>query len=264
MTVEDLNFWWLFFTCFVIPSAFFVQTVEICSDKNLLNTYVKGELFGWSSDEKWVNCAALTCLDLIVLNQKYTFPGFTIVLCCYIFGILRRILESFDTNIEEKNDFQMIFNFYLKNSKKIQTCVQQVEDSFSLLLFFVYGYMFCSIFNVSTLLIRVNPKNTPDMSLMIPHYISIVLVLGAFYITSFRATAVHETGVKIKDRVHAIVAVSDSADPEQKCLLLSAVAEFPSKIIITGWNLFKLNGHFTHRTAGIIITYSILLSQLDQ
>ncbi|GFY66772.1 uncharacterized protein TNIN_376141 [Trichonephila inaurata madagascariensis] len=256
-----------FCTCFVIPTAFFSQTVELCFTDELLKSYVEDSFFGWSSQENWINCAALTGLDVVVMNQKYTFPGFTIVLCCYVFGLLRRILESFAVSIEEKDDFRTMFDFFSKNSQKILRCIQQVENSFSLLLLLNFGYMLCSIFSVSTILIRLNPADT-DMKLVIPHYISLVLVLAAFYITSVRATAVHEKAVEIKDCIHKMVAekatLKHSLSPEEQCLLLSMASEFPSRIVITGWDLFTLNRHFIRRTAGGIITYGMLLSQIDK
>ncbi|GBN57842.1 hypothetical protein AVEN_170197-1 [Araneus ventricosus] len=252
-----------FCSCFIIPSSFFLQTVQLCFKERLLKSYVEDDFFGWSSQEKWINCAMLSSHDLIVLNQKYTLPGFSIVLCCYVFGLLRRILDSFAMNIEKKDDFQELLNFYLKKSKQIQHSIRLVENSFSLLLLIIYGYMLCSIFNVSTLILRVNPKNT-DMRLMIPHYIAMLVVLVAFYITSLRATAIHETAVKIRDSICKMTALLESSDYAQKCLLLSAVQDFPPKIVVTGWGLFKLNRSFIRRTAGGIITYAILLSQIDK
>ncbi|GFQ82601.1 uncharacterized protein TNCT_63191 [Trichonephila clavata] len=256
-----------FCTCFVIPTAFFSQTVELCFTDELLKSYVRDSFFGWSSRENWINCAALTGLDVVVMNQKYTFPGFTIVLCCYVFGLLRRILESFAMSIEEKDDFKTMFDYFSKNSQKILRCIQEVKNSFALLLLLNFGYMLCSIFSVSTILIRLNPADT-DMRLVIPHYISLILVLAAFYITSVRATAVHETAVEIKDCIHKRVAkkatLKHSLSPEEQCLLLSMASEFPSRVVITGWDLFTLNRHFIRRTAGGIITYGMLLSQIDK
>ncbi|GFT44991.1 uncharacterized protein NPIL_650121 [Nephila pilipes] len=256
-----------FCTCFIIPSAFFSQTIQLCFTDELLKDYVEDSFFGWSSQENGINCAVLSSLDVIFMNQKYTFPGFTVVLCCYVFGILRRILESFALTMEEKNDFTAMIDFYSRNSQKIRCCIQQVENSFSLLLFLVFGYMLCSIFSVSTILIRLNPENT-DMRLVIPYYIVLIIVLAAFYITSLRATAVHETAVKIKDCIHKMVAeratIKHSISPEQQSLLLSMVSEFPSSIAITGWGLFTLNRHFIRRTAGGIISYGMILSQIDK
>lgn len=247
---------------FIIPTSFFVNTVELCFLENLLQTYVQGAFFGWSSKNIRINCFALTTMDFIILNQRYTLPGFAIVLSCYVFGLLRRVLESFEATLNRNNEFEVFYVTYMKHSKRILSGVEQVEISLSLLLLLLYSYMTVEIFSVMSLIIRINAKR--DRHLLIPFYVLIVAVCVAFYILSLRAIAVHDSAVRVKNSIYKRVASLDYFRNEKQSTFLAMVADFSTRVVLTGWGFFDINRTFIQTTASTIFTYGIVLSQLDK
>lgn len=247
---------------FIIPASFFVNTIELCSLENLLQTYVKEAFFGWCSQDIRINCIALTTMDFIILNQRYTLPGFAIVLSCYVFGLLRRVLESFEATLNRNDEFEVFYATYIKYSKKILSGVVQVEISLSLLLLLLYSYMTVEIFSVMSLLIRITVKS--DRHLLIPFYVLMVVVCVAFYILSLRAIAVHDSAVRVKNSIYKRLAGSEHFCNEKQSTLLTMVADFSTRVVLTGWGFFDINRTFIQTTASTIFTYGIVLSQVDK
>lgn len=247
---------------FIIPASFFVITTELCSFENLLETYVQEAFFGWSSRDIRINCVALIAMDFVILNQRYTLPGFVIVLSCYVFGLLRRVLKSFEATLCRKKDFAAYFATYVKHSRKILYGVVQVENSLSLLLLLLYGYMTVEIFSVMSLLMRINVNS--DRHVLIPFYVLIVVVCIAFYILSLRAIAVHDSAEKVKDCIYKRVATSGYFHKEKQTSFLTMAADFSMRVVLTGWGLFDINRTFIQTTASSIFTYGIVLSQVDK
>lgn len=245
---------------FIIPISFFVLTVEFCSEIEYLDRYVKDLFFGWSSQDKTMNCILLTVMEFITLNQRYTLPGFAMVLSCYIFGLIRRVLDSFEALLDQKSDFATFFVTYLKHSKLILNGIAQVESSISLLLLFLYSYMTFEIFSVMTLLIRVENRT---QSRLIPYYVLIVVVSFALYILSLRAIAVHDSAVRVKNRIFKSMSLFECEKNSKQIMFLTLVADFPSRVVLRGWGLFDINRSFIQTTASSIFTYGILLSQLN-
>lgn len=249
---------------FVVPAGLFWHTIHLCSpgSENILEIYVKEGCFGWSSGNRWINCFIQVFLDVLVLNQQYVLPGFGIVLCCYNFGVLKRLVGTFGTAQQNMRNSNWISK-YLRYSESVFNCLAKVEESFSLLVLVIYGYMACSIFTVTTFLMRVDIWKA-ESKLLIPQIISVFVVLVGFYIMTARSVAVNSIAIQVKERVHKIVTMSELSDNDKKLLLLTIVNDFPSKMVLTGWGLFNLNRNFTQRTVSGMITYGLLLSQLGK
>lgn len=249
---------------FVVPAGLFWHTIHLCSpgSEDVLESYVKDGCFGWSSRYRWINCSIQVFLDVLVLNQQYVLPGFGIGLCCYNFGVLKRLVGTFGTSQRNMRNSNCIGK-YLRYSESVFNCLAKVEESFSLLILVIYGYMACSIFTVTTFLMRVDISEA-EIKLLVPQIISVFVVLVGFYIMTSRSVAVNNIAIQVKERVHKIVARSEVSDNDKKLLLLTIVNDFPSKMVLTGWGLFNLNRSFIQSTVSVMLTYGLLLSQLGK
>ncbi|GFW81224.1 uncharacterized protein TNCV_375731 [Trichonephila clavipes] len=254
-----------FSLCFIIPIGFLLNTANLCTPgmESVLEDYVQNNCFGWSSENKWINCFIQFTMDTLVLNQQYTLPGFVIVLCCYMFSLLKRGVETFKHLTRHQQDFETFFDAYLKYSEQIYACVTQIEDSISFLLLILFGFMAFSIFTVSTFLITVSYKKI-TVIVAIPQLISAIFMIMGFYTASLRAVAINRSAIKIKEYIHGAVAASKSSDHSQQVLLLAMANNFPSKVVITSWKLFVLKRNFIWGTLSGLFTYGVILSQLGQ
>ncbi|GFT29588.1 uncharacterized protein NPIL_326841 [Nephila pilipes] len=254
-----------FSLCFIIPVGFLLYTANLCFPgmERILEDYVKNNCFGWSSESKWINCFMQFSIDTFILNQQYTLPGFVVVLCCYMFSLLKRGVESFKHLTRHQQDFKTFFGTYLEYSEQIYSCVTQIENSISFLLLILFGFMAFSIFTVSTFLLTVNYKRV-EIIVVIPQIISAIFMIMGFYIASLRAVAINRSAIKIKEYIHGTVASLKSSDDSQHVLLLAMVNNFPSKVVITSWKLFVLKRSFIWGTLSGLVTYGAILSQLGK
>lgn len=250
-----------FFACFIIPTIETIYNCLTCYEES--EDFTQGVFYGWRPDDYNAACIILLGVDTITTNQQYALPSFAIVLCCYVFGVFTRFMDKFSIKLKTHNDFRDIMFIYVKYSRVIYACNDKIGESFSAIVVFIYGYMICSIFNATTLLIRVDYQKTPITDL-IPPFIVIITVLPAFFIISFRAASVNDAAERVKQTVHDIVARENNLDHKERNLLLAMSADFPARVVVTGWGLFTLKRSFIQGTAGVMITYSILLSQLGK
>ncbi|GFS49634.1 uncharacterized protein TNIN_427161 [Trichonephila inaurata madagascariensis] len=209
-----------FSLCFIKPVGFLFFSVGLClpGKEDVLQSYLESNCFGWSSKNKWLNCFVQISIDAFILNQQYVLPGFVVVLCCYMFTLLKQGVESFRKLTRHQRDFKLLFNTYLNYSERIFRCTEQIEKSTSFLLLILFGFMVCSIFTSSTFLFTTNLK-TVDPLVLLPQLSSAIFILAGFYITSLQAVAIHDSAIKIKEFIHCAVAVSEWPDYNQKLLL---------------------------------------------
>lgn len=248
-----------FAACFIIPTVEYIYVGMSCYE--LGEFYMQSLFFGWKPENNNFACILILIIDTITLNQQYALPGFAIVLCCYVFGVLRRFVDKLSSELSKQTDIQNIMNLYVKYSRIIYVCVEKIEDAFSVLLVFLYGYMICSIFNTVTSLITLD-YNRVQIIETIPYYVIIFTVLPAFFIMSLRATAINDAAKRVKKTIYELIAKIDSSDHNLKNLVLTLADDFPVRVVVTGWGLFAIKRNFIQGTAGVMITYSILLSQL--
>ncbi|GBL99860.1 hypothetical protein AVEN_162854-1 [Araneus ventricosus] len=249
--------------CYVLPAVLFWFTISLCfpGSERVLSFYVQGIFFGWSSRNKWTNCAVFVICDHFIVNQQHILSGLLIVLCWYLLGLLRRIIASFEVVTERKCDLDSLFNFYVEYSSTISRCKALSEQALSLLLLFLYGFMVFSVFNVTTFLMATNLAKYP-MSMVTNQMAVLSVTVTGFYFMTFQAVAVHDAAIKVKNVVHEMVSSSDSSDYELKYLILTLVSEFPSHVVVSGWGLFSLRRRFLAQITSGMFTYAVLLIQM--
>lgn len=250
-----------FIACFIIPATEFVYSLISCINGE--EFYLKDLFLGWTYLDNNIACLVALFIEAISLSQRLALPGFGVVLCCYVFGVIRRFVDKFTTMLQQKDGIEDVFLCYTKYSRIIYSCIKSIEDSFSILVAFLYGFMTFSIFNVTTFLIRIDYKRAYLIDL-IPFIVEIIFVISAFFIMSLRAISLNDAAVSTKQNIYDIVARTEASHNQYRNLLLIMVTDFPNRVVVTGWGLFTLKRSFIQGTAGAMITYSILLSQLGR
>ncbi|KAG8186365.1 hypothetical protein JTE90_026784 [Oedothorax gibbosus] len=248
---------------FVVPAGYFSHTVKLCSrgSEAVLENFVADACFGWSSGNKWINCSIQVLFDCLVLSQQYVLPGFGIVLCCYNYGVLKRLVGTFGTSQRNLNSSKHCLRKFLVYSENVLNCLAKVEDSFSMLMLVIYVFMTCSIFTVTTFLTRQDVLRS-EIRLLVPQIMSVFVVLTGFYILTARTVAVNNIAIRVKERVHKIVAASRFSGKDKELLFLTIANDFPSKMVLTGWGLFDLNRNFIQTTVSdtVVEPYNATLS----
>ncbi|GBO36054.1 hypothetical protein AVEN_136211-1 [Araneus ventricosus] len=239
------------------------MSIHVHSLRNEMRFYLEDIFFGWRTENKWANCVIINLFDHFIANQEYVQSGLIIVLCWYLFGLMKRIVLSFVDISRDEYDLESLFALYLKFSKTVYQCISLSEQALSLLLLLLYGFMIFSIFNVTTFLMSIKLSRLP-MSIVINEVAVFLVMITGFYLLSFQAIAIHDAAVRVKNSICDTVSKSNSLDCDIKCLILTMATEFPSKVVVTGWGLFPLKRSFLSRTTSGIFTYAILLAQIGK
>ncbi|GBN39684.1 hypothetical protein AVEN_106029-1 [Araneus ventricosus] len=252
------------FLSYVLPGTLMWYTVTMCFPgyEGVLKHYVKYTFYGLSTENKWADCFLFVITDHLLETQQHILSGFLIVLCWYLLGLLREIVESFSVIAKEEDDLERFFDAYLRYAKTVSSCVSRVEQSLSLLLLFLYGFLVFSIFSVTTYLMTAELSDVP-IPMVTSQLVLLFETIIGFYITSFQAIAVHNVAVKVRNSIYEMVSRSDSQNYDMKSLLLTMSANYPSGVVITAWGLFSLKNSFLQKTTSGMITYATLLSQME-
>ncbi|KAF8766463.1 hypothetical protein HNY73_019522 [Argiope bruennichi] len=253
------------FICYILPTISSSYAAILCNadPEEDLKFYLEDTFFGWSADNDWINCVVFLSIDHFTSNQEFVQTGLIVVLCWYLFRILKRIVASFMDKSQKEHDVESLYKSFLEFSETIYRCISLSEQALSLLLLIIYGFMIFSIFNVTTFLVSVNYSRLPT-SMLVNQVAMLSVMITGFYFLSFQAIAVHDAAVKVKDSICDAISKSDSSDSEIKSLLLMIAEEFPTKVVATGWGLFSLKRNFLKRTTSGIVTYAILLAQIGR
>lgn len=252
-----------FVACFLTPIAFItLVTRRLCSkdSESLLPVFVKDAYYGWESGSDRINCVLFAFLDILISDQEYVLPGFLIVLSCYIFDLLQQIISSF-LIIADEDDVESLF---LEYSQKIFLCVERVEESMSLLLLVLYGFMIFNIFNVTTYLLWAD-LFVVEAEFLTPQIIMAVVWIIDFYVAGFQAVGVNSEAIRVKNYIHDMVARMKTFERIGRCnMLLVMVDDFTSRVCVSGWGIFQFKRKFISQTASAMITFGMIFSQLGK
>lgn len=231
--------------------------------EEFLKKSVQQYYFEWHSGNNITNCLLLTILEVIIGNQEFVLPGFTIVAFVYLFFLLRQLIKSFVITSRNDRDITSLHNSFVAYSQRVYRCVQLTEKAASLLLLILYCYLTCTIFNVTTFFVR---SNLSKMKLIVfmPHFLLVLIILLTFYITGSKAIAVHDEALKIRMFVYKKISRLECSDNSHKLLMLIMVEDFASKVVVTGLGMFKFKKSFILQTASGILSYGALLSQMGK
>ncbi|GFT20079.1 uncharacterized protein NPIL_97311 [Nephila pilipes] len=253
-----------FTTSWIIPLLLLTKTtLFVFLTENGSKSSQTTLFFGNHTKEKW-GVVIVFLVNILLTQQIYALPGFTVGLCYYSYKILTLVIQKMNTNLKKKIGLDSLFTSYLEFDEKITNCVSEVENSLSLLLLFLYTYVISCIFIVITLLIR-NTNHVFTLYVLINIAIFIVS-FTAFYALSFQSVNVHKAAVRVECTIYKMCSkISCSVSKKEdavRFLLLTACETFPSKVLISGWGVFVLNRNFILQTTGAIISYGTIIAQL--
>ncbi|GFR04638.1 uncharacterized protein TNCT_229371 [Trichonephila clavata] len=255
----------VFTASWIIPLLLFTKNILfVILTEDGIKISQKTLFFGNHTRGKWI--FGIVFLFNVLLNQQlYALPGFSVGLCYYSYKILTLIIQKMDRNLKKKTEINSLFTSYLEFDEKITNCIKEIENALSLMLLFLYTYLISCIFIVVTLLIR----STPHMKIteyMLFNVATFIVAFAAFYALSFQSVNVHRAAVEIERTVYKMCSKMSSSVNKKgdavRFLLLTTCDTFSSKVLISGWGLFVLNQNFILQTTGAIISYGTIIAQL--
>ncbi|GFT89935.1 uncharacterized protein TNCV_1666481 [Trichonephila clavipes] len=202
-------------------------------------------------------------LQVINALLSRCLPLQTMILCVYTFTRLRDINHNFLTQLQKSMDLNMpskLFSDYTKLYGRITNTVEKVEKTFSLISFFLYGYMLSCVFSITSYMIT--RSGTLNVSKVLSQAASFIEIVTCFIFLSVRAAAVNESAVEVKNLIHSLPSKRFDFSPNLTATLLQLANNFASEVCVTGWGLFMINRGFILTTAGVVVTYGVILVQL--
>ncbi|KAF8770282.1 hypothetical protein HNY73_017831 [Argiope bruennichi] len=203
-------------------------------------------------------------LQIINFLLSRCLPLLTMILCVFVFTRLRDINRNFLAQLQKSMDMNMptkLFTDYTKLYGRITTTIEKVEETFSLISFFLYGYMLSSVFSITSYMITRLP-GTVNTASILQQVATFIEIVTCFIFLSLRAAGVNESAVEVKNLIHSLPAKRFDFNPNLTATLLQLANNFASEVCVTGWGLFMINRGFILTTAGVVVTYGVILVQL--
>lgn len=193
-----------------------------------------------------------------------SLPILTVTMCTFVFTRLRDINQNFLSMLQKSMDMKLpskLFSDYTILYGRITTTIEKVEKAFSLISFFMYGYMLSCVFAVTSYMVTRSPETISVLGILF-QVVIFAEVVGCFIFLSIRAASVNESAVDVKNLIHSLPAKRFDFDPNLTATLLQLANNFASEVCVTGWGLFTINRGFILTTAGVVVTYGVILFQL--
>lgn len=249
----------------LVPAVYMTNVIGKLQIPNTRIVYQKQTFFGWYSDDFWSSSISIVTVDLLTHQQHYFVQGFCVILCCHVFKTMSNILKNFRKRlaVRRHGSLKRYLLFFGKYSYKLQACVDELEDSLSLLLTLLYGFLIWNIFLVITFLVRYRHGNIPLMPFL-ADLLTFSITSFSFLIISVRASSIHDSAMSLQNSVHQTVAFMASADQQEGNLLIKMATDFSSKVAVTGSKLFTLKRSIVLKIVSAGISYGLIITQLGQ
>ena len=213
----------------------------------------------------WIRIAVIIIRTASVLLCRCV-SFFAIILCSFIFTRLRIVNQNFTTRLKtnlDMNSSSKFFHDFTVFYGRITKTIEYVEKAMSLISFFLYGYILSCIFSVTSFLVTRTPGPKQCYAILY-QLMTLIEVVASFIILSMRAANVNESAVEVKDMIYTLPSKQFDYDPNLTAMLLQLANNFANEICMTGWGLFVINRSFILATAGVVVSYGVILVQLGK
>lgn len=255
---------YLFLASFT-PAVFITNVVYKSLETGRRISYQKYTFFGWYTNDFWSSLISVLTIDILLQQQHYFMQSFCIILCCYVFTTISNIIRSFRRNLYARNRMSLKFSlrYFCKYCYKIYDCMEEFENSMSLLLTMLYGFLMWNIFLVLTYLIRLKF----GYEVLLPFVVDVLSLIAScftFLIISYRASSIHDSALLLQKTVFQTVAFLAAQDGHEGNLLIKMATDFVSKIVVTGSGLFTIKRNTVLKIVSAVVTYGIIITQFEQ
>lgn len=260
-------FWCCSFTILIPLLQMFFEMI-IGDPLNGSKKYETLYLFGIPMPKQydlWVRVLVILVRSASVVLCK-SVPFLTVILFTFVFTRLRDINQNFITRLRANVDMSSptkLFTDYTIFYGRITKTVEQVEKSLSLISFFLYGYILSCVFSVTSYLVT-KPHGARDVSAIVYQMVTLVEIVSCFIFISMRAASVNESAVEVKNIIHTLPSRQFDLNPNLTATLLQLANNFANEVCMTGWGLFVINRSFILTTAGVVVSYGVILVQLGK
>lgn len=255
---------YLFFAS-LTPALFITNVIDKSLKTGRRISYQKYTFFGWYTNDFWSSLISVLTVDILLQQQHYFMQGFCVILCCYLFTTISNIIRNFRRNLYARNHMSLkcFFRYFCKYYYKIYDCMEELENSMSLLLTLLYGFLVWNIFLVLTYLIRLKF----GYKALLPFIVDVLSLIAScftFLIISYRASSIHDSALLLQKTVFQRVALSATQDQHEGNLLIKMATDFVSKIVVTGSGLFTIKRNTVLKIVSVVVTYGIIITQFEQ
>ncbi|GBN57840.1 hypothetical protein AVEN_170196-1 [Araneus ventricosus] len=258
-------------TCFaalllIAPSFYITSLIRTCMNANepsMINIYAEDSFFGWYSNNTLVTFILFLTFDIAMLLQFYVLPGFCAIFCIYSFEIMNQGISLFRNKLFSSHErgFEHFVRCYDTYTSKIFFCISHLEHDLSLILTLLQGYLTWNIFYTTSYLVKHGVR-VMEIFAALTDIASLCITVFIYLCLNLSAAKIHDSAIGVKNSVFRIIADNASTDDERCSLILEMAAEFPSKVVITGWKLFPCKRGIILKTAGAVFTYGVILAQI--
>ena len=252
-----------FFACWIFPAELYFNYIKILLAEDGVHTIQMITFFGGHWKNPLATSLALL-IRFIAVSQTFALPGYCVVLCSYVCKILTQAIKEAERSIKIKSELEEIFCCLNRFTRKISKCLEQVETALSFMMFLLCLYLITLIFTAITLIFGARMEKYREDT-FISGIIMLTMSLLGFYLLSFQASCVQDSGLRLKNTIYSSIAKI----PYSICnrngggcfLLLSMANELEHKLQITVWGFFTISRCFILEATGAILSYGIIVSQ---
>ncbi|KAG8193173.1 hypothetical protein JTE90_005524 [Oedothorax gibbosus] len=210
---------------------------------------------------------------IISYSSSVSVCGITFIFCRNLYIVLGRMVHKFGRTLQSRLNHRMpigsrLITEDMTTFRDITFVTHEVDDSFNMCVFLMYVFVMCGYFNTVSVMFTNDPMmRTPA---------SLAYVTWVFAISTFILLELSCRGSFITDRVEVLkrimigysnkMVISASSGGNQPLESFNFLFEIvmKSNVAVTGGGMFIINYGLILAVAGTLVTYSVLILQLDQ
>ncbi|KAF8786125.1 hypothetical protein HNY73_007887 [Argiope bruennichi] len=211
-----------------------------------------------------VLCIAMLFYNLGVYALSTSFAVFYVILCFHLSKLLHKFSKITSRNLEDKGCSAI--RHHLVTYESLTQTLKSFESTMSFPIFLIQ-MSDCIVMFYS--FVKLDPFHQSGERWFLKHYtfslyFMALKAVASFLCVSLAATRVHEACRVIKDEQEEMLKlVIISPDMHEKELLLLLVNHNSPPFTLSAWSFFSFNRGMIMSAVGSILTYSLLILQLD-
>lgn len=218
--------------------------------------------------ELYLNIVIL-CIILSFSTSVFTC-GIVFILCRNIYKVVGRIICGFGETLKDRSNLRMVLSSRtisedIKSFKNITFLAYEVDDSVSMYVFFLYVFAMSGYFNTVSVMVTDDPRLRTPASLAYVAWTFSTATLILFDMScrgSYIIDRVEELKRRMIECSDKIVRSSAGVQTMEAFNLLFEIV-MKSNVSVTGGGMFVINYGLILAIAGTLVTYGVLILQLD-
>ncbi|GIY58698.1 uncharacterized protein CDAR_416051 [Caerostris darwini] len=207
------------------------------------------------------NIAYIVLTRLFRVVSPLFLTAFYIHWCLILNRLTKQCAEELRISVQTSNKKRIVHNF-IRNYNKLHGLAVMTESALSVEIFWLMASHFTIVFGMLSKVLGF--FGYIDIILDLENSVFATIDCISFFAIIFFASRIHREDEKVRDQVREVIfQLSLAKDSTESSKLLLRFIQSKRQLVLTAGGIFEFTKSFLFTSAGVLITYNLLILQLN-